>query len=181
MKTFSCVIIQLLLLLLICGVAIAEDNFPVQVKQYFENEKILEIETYSSSEKLFAAIARDQNHERVLYAFQYINGKWECFAKTKNAIPKMKLKVFVSVSDTYQDSNIESIQNIPNISIWFMEPNEDHYELLMFFCLMEIVIFCVMLFLIMAACAMKTEQFLFMKMTVSPAKEDMFNIPHPLT
>lgn len=89
MKTFSCVIIQLLLLLLICGVAIAEDDFPVQVKQYFENEKILEIETYSSSEKLFAAIARDQNHERVLYAFQYINGKWECFAKTKNAIPKM--------------------------------------------------------------------------------------------
>ena len=62
MKTFSCVIIQLLLLLLICGVAIAED-------EYFENEKILEIETYSSSEKLFAAIARDQNHERVLYAF----------------------------------------------------------------------------------------------------------------
>ena len=77
MKTFSCVIIQLLLLLLIFGVAIAEDDFPVQVKQYFENEKILEIETYSSSEKLFAAIARDQNHERVLYAFQYINGKWE--------------------------------------------------------------------------------------------------------
>ena len=70
MKPFSCVIIQLLLLLLICGVAIAEeDDFPVQVKQYFENEKILEIETYSSSEKLFAAIARDQNHERVLYAF----------------------------------------------------------------------------------------------------------------
>ena len=135
MKTFSCVIIQLLLLLLICGVAIAEDDFPVQVKQYFENEKILEIETYSSSEKLFAAIARDQNHERVLYAFQYINGKWECFAKTKNAIPKMELKVFVSVSDTYQDSNIESIQNIPNISIWFMEPNEDHYELLMVFLL----------------------------------------------
>lgn len=96
MKTFSCVIIQLLLLLLICGVAIAEDNFPVQVKQYFENEKILEIETYSSSEKLFAAIARDQNHERVLYAFQYINGKWECFTKTKNAIPKMELKAFVS-------------------------------------------------------------------------------------
>lgn len=32
MKTFSCVIIQLLLLLLICGVAIAEDDFPVQVK-----------------------------------------------------------------------------------------------------------------------------------------------------
>ncbi len=93
----------------------------------------------------------------------------------------MERKAFVSVSDTYQDSNIESIQNIPNISIWFMEPNEDHYELLMVFCLMEIVIFCVMLFLIMAACAMKTEQFLFMKMTVSPAKEDMFNIPHPLT
>ena len=62
MKTFSCVIIQLLLLLLICGVAIAEDDFPVQVKPYFENEKILEIETYSSSEKLFAAIARNQNH-----------------------------------------------------------------------------------------------------------------------
>lgn len=96
---------------------------------------MLEIETYSSSEKLFAAIARDQNHERVLYAFQYINGKWECFAKTKNAIPKMELKAFVSVSDTYQDSNIESIQNIPNISIWFMEPNEDHYELLMVFLL----------------------------------------------
>ena len=32
MKTFSCVIIQLLLLLLIFGVAIAEDDFPVQVK-----------------------------------------------------------------------------------------------------------------------------------------------------
>ena len=70
MRTFPRVILQLLLLLLICGVAIAaEDDFPVQVKQYFENEKILEIETYSSSEKLFAAIARDQNHERVLYAF----------------------------------------------------------------------------------------------------------------
>ena len=47
----------------------------------------------------------------------------------------MELKAFVSVSDTYQDSNIESIQNIPNISIWFMEPNEDHYELLMVFLL----------------------------------------------
>ena len=102
MKTFFCVIIQLLLLLLICGVAIAEDDFPVQVKQYFENEKILEIETYSSSEKFFAAIARDQNHERVLYAFQYINGKWECFAKTKNAIPKMEISKASKTFPTYQ-------------------------------------------------------------------------------
>jgi len=83
MKTFSCVIIQLLLLLLICGVAIAENDFPVQVKQYFENEKILEIETYSSSEKLFTAIARDQNHERVLYAFQYINRKGSALLNKK--------------------------------------------------------------------------------------------------
>ena len=103
MKPFSRVIAQLLLLLLVCGIAMAEENdFPAEIKQYFENEKILEIESYSSSEQLFAAIARDQNHERVLYAFQQINGKWVCFAKTKNAIPKMELKDIVYVSDTYQ-------------------------------------------------------------------------------
>lgn len=136
MKAFSRVIAQLLLLLLVCGVAMAEENnFPAEIKQYFESEKILEIESYRSSEQLFAAIARDQNHERVLYAFQQINGKWGCFAKTKNAIPKTELKAFVSVSDTYQDSNVEGIQNTPNISIWFMEPDEDHYELWMDFLL----------------------------------------------
>ena len=136
MKTFARIIAPLLLLLLVRGVAMAEENnFPAEMKQYFENEKILEIESYSSSEQLFAAIARDQNHERVLYAFQQINGKWECFAKTKKAIPKTELKAFVSVSDTYQDSNAEGIQNTPNISIWFMEPDEDHYELCMDFLL----------------------------------------------
>ena len=36
MKTFSCVIIQLLLLLLICGVAIAEDN--VHFSQKFKQQ-----------------------------------------------------------------------------------------------------------------------------------------------
>lgn len=46
---------------------------------------------------------------------------------------------------------------------------------------MEIVISYAMLFRIMAAYAMKTERFLFMKTTVSLAKEDMFNIQHPLT
>lgn len=88
MKTFSCVIIQLLLLLLICGVAIAEDDFPVQVKQYFENEKILEIETYSSSEKLFVAIARDQNHERVLYAFHISAENGSALLKQKMSSPR---------------------------------------------------------------------------------------------
>ena len=112
-----------------------EDDFPAEIKQYFENEKILEIESYSSSEQLFAAIARDQNHERVLYAFQQINGKWVCFAKTKNAIPKMELKAIVSVSDTYQDRSDKGVQNVPNISIRFLEPNEDHSELWMNFLL----------------------------------------------
>lgn len=128
MRTFSRVIAQLLLLLLVCGTAMAEENdFPAEIKQYFENEKILEIESYSSSEQLFAAIARDQNHERVLYAFQQINGKWVCFAKTKNAIPKMELKAIVSVSDTYQDRSDKGIQNVSNISIRFMKPDEDYY------------------------------------------------------
>lgn len=136
MRTFSRVIAQLLLLLLVCGTAMAEENdFPAEIKQYFENEKILEIESYSSSEQLFAAIARDQNHERVLYAFQQINGKWVCFAKTKNAIPKMELKAIVSVSDTYQDRSDKGVQNVPNISIRFLEPNEDHSELWMNFLL----------------------------------------------
>lgn len=40
MKPFSRVIAQLLLLLLVCGTAMAEENdFPAEIKQYFEDRK----------------------------------------------------------------------------------------------------------------------------------------------
>ena len=60
MKRFAC-IAAILLLLVICGIASAEeDELPAEIKQYFDNEtSIVEIEDFSYSEQFLFAITKN--------------------------------------------------------------------------------------------------------------------------
>ena len=66
MKRFAC-IAAILLLLVICGIASAEedDKLPAEIKQYFDNEiSIVEIEDFSYSKQFLFAIAKNSNKRK---------------------------------------------------------------------------------------------------------------------
>ena len=133
MKRFAC-IAAILLLLVICGIASAEedDELPAEIKQYFDNEtSIVEIEDFSYSKQFLFAIAKNSNKERVLYGFQQNEGQWDFIVKTKSVFPDTNLQAYVSTDEEYQDFN--GIHHVPFVMLGFSDPKEDFTRILVLF------------------------------------------------
>ena len=132
MKRFAC-IAAILLLLVICGIASAEeDELPAEIKQYFDNEtSIVEIEDFSYSEQFLFAITKNSNKERVLYGFQQNEGQWDFIIKTKSVFPDTNLQAYVSTDEEYQD--FYGIHHVPFMTLLFSDPHKDHQSILIFF------------------------------------------------